>query len=288
MNSITEKYTQIYTDFLIALHQSAVVLDLADGILAEFPENLPEKLAKPYNHVLTSIFRQIAEYEDRGEKFGLKIEFPEDSSLESFITLVLIHINAGYDGKIDFARASISQRLIMTFAHVDAFMADIMRIVCEVQPKVMMSKKNVTIESVLSSGSWDALVEKLIDDYITEFGLENIITRIGHLNERLKLNLFIDNEDLQLIGEAEKLRHAFVHNGGRVSALLMQRLKRNDMIIGSEIHIDEKYMDALHRAVVNLSAEIYKKIAIKYLDVNLDENPIPIWTTGVDYKLEKS
>lgn len=288
MKNIIEKYTQLYTDFLVVLYQSAVVLDLADTILDEFPDNLPENIAQPYNQILSSIFRKTSVYENENEKFGLRVEFPGGSELESFIALVLIHINAGHDEKIDFNRATISQRLIMLFAHFDAFLADSLRVVGEVEPKVMMSKKNITIEKVLSSGNWDVLVEKIVDDYITEFGMGSIVTRINYLNKRLKLNLRIDDEDLDLINEAENLRHAFVHNGGRVSSLLMRRIKRNDLVIGSEIHIDEKYMDTVHRAIVNLSAEVYKRIATKYLGIDLDESSMPIWTTGVDYKTEKN
>jgi len=274
-------YLQKYNDFVKSLDQIDVITNLTSSLLDNFPENLPESISKPYNQALSQIFEQIASLENKNVNAPLIIEFGESTEqLRPFIALVLAHLNTNPEGNIDFQKAITAQHLIMIFAHLDAFMSDSMRIICYTQPRVMSSQKNVTWENILKAGNWDSLRDKLIDEFVSEFVKPNVASRIELLKSKLGLKIEISEKELSLLDEAENIRHSFVHNGGRVDTKFANNIKRNDMVIGSEIRVEKDYLDAVFHAAINLSASIFQQVCEKFLKIDFEKNPLPIWTMG--------
>lgn len=276
-------YLDQYNDFVVSLHQTSVIAKLASTLLEEFPNNLPTKVAQPYNDTLTSLMERIVELEEKGgdTKFGLHIEYNE-SNLSPFIFLVLTHLQSNPESPIDFKQAITSQNLIMIYARLDAFMADSMRIICATEPRVMICQKNLSWESIIKSKNWEDLIGGLIDEFVSDFVQPTVASRIEYLNKRIGLDLQFSDDEVQLLEEAENLRHAFVHNGGKVDKQLMKRIGRDDLVLGSEIFVDDDYMEAVFRSAMNFGAALFTSVLKKFLKHNFEDEPLPIWTTGVN------
>jgi hypothetical protein len=282
-----DAYLQKYNDFIISLNQVDVITNLSSSLLENFPENLPGNISKPYNEALAQVVQQIADLESKNSKFPLKIEFGESmENLRPFIALVLTHVQANPEGNIDFQKAITAQHLIMICAHLDAFMSDSMKVICYSQPRVMSSPKNMAWENILKAENWDALIDKMIDDFVSEFVKPSVISRVEFLKTKLGLKIQIDEKELKLLEEAENIRHAFVHNGGRVDTKFAKNIGRQDLVIGSEIQVEKNYLDMVFSVSVNLGASIFNQVCEKFLKIDLEKNPLPVWTTGKDFVSE--
>lgn len=279
---ITE-YTQKYFDFIIALNQSLVITQLSVKLLHDFPNNLPDVLATPYHQTLASIIERLSKAEDEHHIIDLNLEFINDEShIAPFITLVIAHAQIYQGETIDFNKAITAKQLVMIFAHLDAFMADSLRMICRIQPQVMKSSKTVTWETMIDAGTWDSLLDIMIDSYVADFVKPNVAKRVEFMSRQLGLLITISQKETKLLEEAENLRHCFVHNGGRVDSSLLKKLQRNDLILGSEIHIDTEYLEEIYRIAFNLAGHIFKSISEKFLGFDSEKNILPVWTTGVN------
>jgi len=277
-----DEYLRKYNDFVVTLHQTSVITHLSLVTLKDFPHNLPEKISIPYNGILDYLSEQIAMAEKGIDKFSLKINFEEPvAEIKPFIILVLMHVQANKNQPIDFQKAITAQHLIMIFAHLDAFMADSMRVMCQTQPRIMASQKKYNWENIIEAGNWNTLINNLIDEFVSDFGQPNTVSRIERLKTQFGLEIRADQNEINLLDEAENLRHSFVHNGGRVDSTLIKRLGNNNLVIGAEIQLSKDYLDAVFRAAVNLGASIFENVAKKFLKIDLEKNPLPIWTTGI-------
>lgn len=278
---MNDVYFQKYNDFVNSLNQIDVISNLTSTLLINFPENLPDSISQPYNQALSQIMQQIASVEKEHSIRPLVIEFDESMEhLRPFIALVLAHLNTSPETNIDFQKAITAQHLIMIFAHLDAFMSDSMRIICYAQPRVMISQKSVTWENILKAGNWEALTEKMIDEFVSEFVKPNVASRVEFLKSKIGLKIEISDKELLLLDEAENIRHSFVHNGGRVDTKFSKNIKRDNLVIGSEIQVDKSYLDAVFHSAVNLSASLFQQVCEKFLKIDLEKNPLPIWTMG--------
>jgi glucose-6-phosphate isomerase len=153
----------------------------------------------------------------------------------------------------------------MVLAHVDGFMADVLRTVCRTCPHVLRrGDKKLTWHSIIASGSWDALVEQLVEDYTLSHGMKSVPKRLDALKGELGVDVALAPEARETLLEAEQVRHIFIHNGGRVSAEFLKRTSRTDLSIGQYFPLTLDYLDKAHGAAMQLVDGLFRAISSKY------------------------
>jgi len=278
-------YKEIYENFVISLNQSMTVTRFARHYLDNFPNKLPSDTREAFERELSKIAQlTIDSLEESGnEKVDLRLEFPSGDDLAPLVILAYTHMNFGISVEdINFDRITLSQRLIMIFAYMDAFLGDTIRIICRVEPSILKTNKKFTWETIINFRDYDAIFERMVDEFSYDFGWKNIFGKIEFLLERIGLEIPISEEDLRNLLIAENIRHAFIHNGGKVSQVLMDKFPgKFDSTVGDQIPIDEKYIRDLEEAVLNLGGSIFTSVCEKFysIDPHNTEN-VSIHRTG--------
>ena len=172
--------------------------------------------------------------------------------------------------EMDFSRILNSQALVMLFAHLDAFMADRMRSICRVRPEVLKCDKKMEWSDIVSSGSWDKLMDQMIEEYVYTFGWRSVKKRIDFLNKQIGLAIDFSDSDSTLIEDFENIRNVIIHNGGKVSQEYIDRSGRADLSIGSPIPVALEDVRKVFKATGGLGQAIFKAIAKKFYN---QDNP---------------
>lgn len=265
-----EEYRERYLDFLLSLNQIDVVSVISSLLLADFPNKLPKEPREVYE----DIARQLEGVRSTQE---LELSF-QDRRLAS---LVMVHIISKEDARVtpvDFYHVVIRQQIIMIFAYLDAFIADSVRVICRCHPGVLRSQKSVTVDKVISTGAWDNLMTELIDDYVREFNAPNVAKRLQHMKKQLGVRIHLTPKDIEFLDEAEHIRHAFVHNGGRADTNFLKKVKRVKLTVGELIVPEYEYVVHLHELAVNLGADIFGSVCENHLGVKVGANNT-VWQT---------
>lgn len=106
----------------------------------------------------------------------------------------------------------------------------------------------------------------MADDYAFQIGVK------GNLKEKVQalgkhgIEPGIPTQDLDILTEAEQIRHLILHNGGKVSTEFLRRTKRTDVKLGEDLPLPIEYTLPCFGAGTNLVAAIYTATALKYFD----------------------
>lgn len=270
-------YRDMYHTYNLSVSQTRVLTILAEEVVKEFPKRLPEHLRGPLRRNLEELgraFKAVRTSQIRGEPAPERVEIKledldqgeyRDDLLFSVLTMygALAELGAS-SPDVDFERLLYSQELVMLLAHLDAFMADSLRVICEVRPEVLRSSKQMGWDTILSLGGWYELLDYLIEEYVYEFGWKSFPKRVEFLRERLGLSIECPECDLELLEKAENIRHIVVHNGGRVSQEYIARTGRNDLVIGESVPVTLEYVDDVAAATRLLASDLFLGVSKKF------------------------
>jgi len=292
-------YQKIYEDFLLSFYQTEIVSRLGLITLKNYPNNLPDKTRDVLlrdKHEMMKLIVQSGSLKNSGKTAASPVESrnndlqtmtkTEEDMMrlgfgELFIPSLMAettlakqgHLNGYGPQNLHFDRIVNSQRLAMHYAYLDAFMGDSLRAVLTLQP-LLTSEEKVDAKVVLGLGSWDAVIQYLIETYVYRVGWKTITERISFFKERLGLDLKINDELLGTLRDGEQLRNMIIHNAGRVNSEYKKRSKNNDIKIGEIIPIDDKYMRKVIGAIEVIAGDIRRQINIKFFK-DTDEKLLP-------------
>jgi hypothetical protein len=167
---------------------------------------------------------------------------------------------------LDFKNLLHAQQLVMIFAHLDAFMADTLRTICQVRPDVLKSQRKVEWETILNCGDWDQVVAFLTDQYIFEHGWGPLRRRIQALSKELGLEVRVPETDLEFLDSLEHLRNVIVHNGGKASREYLEKTA-SDLEIGDMVSVDPALIDQTFQQALLLGGEICAAVAAKFFSI---------------------
>ena len=168
---------------------------------------------------------------------------------------------------IDFERLLYSQSLVMAFAHIDAFMGDSLRTIYQVCPQALSSNKKVDIADILSCGTWQNLIDSLIERYVFEIGWKSVAKRVEFLRDKLGIIIDYPESALELLGRAEEIRNITLHNGGRVSDEYLARTQETNVSVGDLVPITYEYVSEVSSEAMFLAGELFVGIAKKFFGV---------------------
>jgi hypothetical protein len=268
-------YTRAVRGFKFSIYRTLVMTRVADDILAGWPESLPDRLKGPLAEgrreysklVLAFINREIPqdEFEARREQLLAEWEKVEGRRPLLGATVLMYFSNpeaASQD--IDFRRIVVSQGVVMICAHIDAFLADTVRAICRTRPEVLKgSGKTMEWASIIEAGSWDRLLESLIERYVYDFGFPPIPQRIKTL-AGMGLDITVEERVLKVVDEGEALRDIVVHDAGIASRKYLSRTKRSDLRVGELVAITLDEVQALGNAAVSLGEGVADATADKF------------------------
>lgn len=278
-----ETYKKTYHSYELSVNQTRVLTIVAAQVLEDFPKKMPKHLRAPMARDFKELGRLVVT-----AKFGRQtkqkktkpkeIKFSLSSHLTDHVmAMYLAQLNLDMPrAELDFGRLLCSQELVMLFAHLDAFMADSLRIVCQARPEVLKSDRKMDWATILSCGGWEELLNRLAEQHVFAFGWQSLPERIEYLNDRLGLSLEGRGYDVKMLEEAANMRHVVVHNGGRASQEYITRTGRNDLAVGEIVPVTPEYVDDVFASSRMLASELFRKVSEKFFDVD-DSDLRGVW-----------
>lgn len=234
-----QEYYRIYQTFDLSMNMARVVAKAADHLLQDFPTRLPEQLQAKL-HFGEEIFKgALADLvrSEPGERVRYVTAIVEESSrtldsyfddapgivepaLDVYLSAVLLGVPRE---TLLFGEQVYVQQLVMTFAYLDAFIADSVRAICQACPAVLKSRKTLDWATIVSIGNWEGLLQALVDRCVHEFGFRSVVERIDTMRSRFGLELDLGDRLMRVLEVGEMIRNLFVHNGGRVNQDFIDR-----------------------------------------------------------------
>lgn len=282
-SEVVQTYRARYDDFVISLVQTAAIREHSEWteeqwhalqrlVLSDY-DDLPALDPREEDEWLAF----LEEEPNDGEWVVSNLEHetrardPHSSALAALARI----IRSGHPLP-KFRRAVLSQQLIMIFAHLDSFIADSVRVICEALPDVLKSRdRKLEWERIINCGSWDELLEHLIEEYVARSDRGPVLDRIDNMKRTFGLDLRVDNRALGTLEVAENVRHAFVHSGGRADSSFLNRCKVEDMVPGTPINFRSATIDDVNRSALLAGTAIYGSVCTKFLGITDHERLHP-------------
>ena len=234
-----QEYYRIYQTFDLSMNMARVIAKAADHLLQDFPTRLPEQLQAKLHfgeEVFKGALADLVRSKPGEEKFYVAAIVDESSEildsyfddapgivepvLDAYLNAVLLGIPKE---TLLFGEQVYVQQLVMTFAHLDAFIADSVRAICQACPDVLKSSRKVDWATIVSIGNWEGLFQTLVDTYVYQFGFQSVVGRIDKMRSQFGLELDLDERLMRALEVGEMIRNLFVHNGGRVNQDFIDR-----------------------------------------------------------------
>lgn len=281
-----QSYRKTYYSYELSVNQTRVLTAVSGEVVKEFPNRLPEDLRKTLLTHMIDLARFLTKSEAEREEIPANVEDTpggldwggRKSKLFEhwvYMTIALGKIDASFKD-VDFERLLCSQELVMLFTHLNAFMADSLRAICQVCPEVLRSGKQINWATALSFRGRKELLNHLTERYVFDFGWESIPKRLEFLRSKLGLAIECPGSDLELIDTAENIRNVVVHNGGRVDQQYIDETGQNDLVIGELVPVTPEYVDRVFTATRLLVGELFIQVSKKFFHVE-DSKLMEVW-----------
>ena len=213
-------------------------------------------------------------------------------SSSAFLLMTSSPIKGKGKGRPDFTPALARIHLVMTVAHLDAFLTDSVRAVLLQKPEALASGKQIEWKTLIDLGSWEAVLDYLRDSYCFEFGVKPLDQRLTHLRERLGLDLAVDSEVTESLRYSEQLRHLVLHNGGMASVEFPRKTgeRSRNLKVGEPVMIDVAAVRATGKHVSSLAAAVFQAVSLRFFGVCPPRPPVgdvSAWAGGHSRRVDK-
>jgi len=272
--SSSDEYEKVYNAFRASTETTRLVNSLSIGIFENMPKNIfgmffeqGTKDLVDFLSSLTLIFSDQKRLdtlpEDEKAEFEKELELryniqSEPTSFEIFsenlFDLLSIELLENIDDavlfrQINFEQIFSSQKLVMLFAHLDAYLSDSLDIIC---------KKEIKVSNLKS------MQEQMVENFVTLFDRGSIKTRLHSLKRNLKIKLDIETEILEKVYFAEQVRHIYIHNAGKIDRRFIKYTKRKNLKEGEIFSLSKEFVNEIHEIIKNLVDEIHKQIRERF------------------------
>lgn len=272
-------YQTKYWKYELSANQTRLLNQMCGYIFDQFPNRIPKELKEGWLKNLTSvheIFEKLIKMNETKISESIDIDQNEyfeknkDNLLSSIfnnqlsVFLAMFNIGIRDKFKIDFEQLLFAQELVIQLAHIESFMVDSLKTISILRPETLKCNKKINWDKVIELGSWEKILENLIEDYTYEFGMKSINEQIEFLQEKYNMNLGLTTNEIAIFKEAENIRHIIVHNGGRVSKEFIDKTNNKNYQIGDYIPISANFVINAVNAFLFLASELYHAISKKF------------------------
>ncbi len=293
---IRKEYEEMFENFLSFMLKNNIVFNVSSSLFENFPEKLPESIKnnfeifidefpeeegtlKKHNNKIKKLRKQIIEEVKKNPDMNvedlqkIKQVFEEMLLPEKVITVGLLIFLAILDPDLftnknikkilteDFRNAIYSRQLIMIIAHLEAFIIDSVKIICKACPQKLMRNNKIEYKKILSENiNKQELIEILTDDLIEKLGCNVSIKKsVEILEKEFKIDVS-NKKQLLVLGEAEEIRHLYIHKGGKIDRKFTEKINR-DLKKGKKYQIKKDDLKEYYNQSIFLGTEIFDKIS---------------------------
>ncbi|HVS81248.1 MAG TPA: hypothetical protein VHE60_05905 [Pyrinomonadaceae bacterium] len=276
-----ETYRGVFKNFGTAMSQIEILTFVGNETIKDFPSNLPLSLKDPLlagMRQMSNVIGVVLKASESGKRLRKSIAASDSDPtkgklLESVVTLIISSADVTKPKKlsksfqIGFERLLGSQKLVMSFAYLDAFMADTLRAVCAARPEILKSAKKIDWATALGFEKKDDLIVHLVERYVYDFGWLTLSKRLEFLRKEFGLDIAPPEKEIELLHWAENIRHVAVHNGGRVSAEFIERTGKTELVLGEFVPIEFDELEKMIIAVRLLAGDLFTSVSKKFFGV---------------------
>ena len=284
-----QDYYKSYLAFDLSICHLTVETQAAYSILDDFPNRLPESWQErisTFDKALDDSMVEMLRRKHLGDLITtdeILAQVPDIFSDEAPGLLSAI-FHAYVDGfllghrstkeSIQFVERLYEQQIIMALAYLDAFIANTIRVICRLRPETLKSKRKIEWETVIEAQNWQGIIDRLVEEYVYEFGWQSIVSRIARMEELFGLTFGLPPRITQTLEIAELVRNLLMHNGGVVSQEFLDRTKP------MRLELDEELM-AGHSWVWAVFAPSYADRNISSLELGIKLEVRPEFAEGL-------
>jgi len=179
-----------------------------------------------------------------------------------------------------------SQRVIMAYAHLEAFLANTVRAICCAQPGHLKRRKAMAWEDILQAGSVADIAVAMIEELVLEFTHQSFKDQIACLREHFGLELTVSPEVEMELNQGAIDRNLLVHNGGRVNQAYRKATGRTDLKIGAWLPVPEARAHVVSQLSAALGEDVFIRVAEKCF--SKQEDGLALTSSGVVTALGRS
>jgi hypothetical protein len=278
------EYKATYLNLQSAIIQARIVGLASTESLKGFPKRLPPEVRRTVVSQLREFTQQLGEAVNALQESGEASRRIEDAAeadrsrlFSPTLQLFMLQVLRGRPiAEIDFDFVLNDMQLVLLLAYFEGFLSDSLKAACSQDIRTLYSGRKMSIERVLSSGNWEGLVARVIDDFAYESGWKALPERLLFLTSELGLDLQLLQAELDELKETELLRNLVVHNGSRVSQEYLDRTSRRDRHLGETVLVSGESVEKLTHLLQRLASDVYTAISTKFFKVSLPELGV-IW-----------
>lgn len=261
-----------YKLFCRSLLASRIMAKIALVSTDELPINLPNQLKIAYRESLLKTRDKVSKeglpwkkVDDRTWVANPRLEVSDeyDISNDIFDLLDLIE-SEDKENTLTLEDQITSQLWVSTFSHLDSFMTDVLGVILLSENRMLKCNKTITWETIINSGNYENVIEHMISNYTSEFGHLDIRTKLNFWNDRLGIDIGLSKKSLDYLYDWEQIRNLFVHTGGIVSAVYLDRVKSSPAKIGQRICVTVDTSFKLVNDVIDVGSALYHVVSKKY------------------------
>lgn len=238
----------------------------------ELPINLPNQLKIAYIESLLKTRDKVSKeglpwkrVDDRTWVANPRLEVSDDYDISNDIFDLLDLIESeDKEDTLTLEDQITSQLWVSAFSHLDSFMTDVLGEILLRENQMLKCNKTITWETIINSGNYDTLIEHLISNYTSEFGHMDIRTKLIFLNDRLGIDIGLSKKSRDYLYDWEQIRNLFVHTGGIVSAVYLDRVKSTPAKTGQRICVTVDTSFKLVSDIFDVGSALYRVVTKKY------------------------
>ena len=122
----------------------------------------------------------------------------------------------------------------------------------------------VDVREVLEAGSIDEFIQRYADKKVHELGYLGLGKLVEYLNNKIGLKFDTTLPDFQDACELVEVRNIIVHNAGQVSAVYLQRSRREDLQLGDLYPLSKNDVLVMTDKLNKVSGELDLQIVTKF------------------------
>lgn len=124
-----------------------------------------------------------------------------------------------------------------------AYVSDVLALVFQNRPETMKSAEMIRLDLILENDTMDELIGVLADKRVNDLAYKGMRELSSHLSDRLGLQLFGSQKDLERAADIVEIRNLIVHNRGTINSTFLKKMSKPLGKLGEQVKIEE---DALY------------------------------------------
>ena len=205
------------------------------------------------------------EYKNRPDELKLIADQNNKKLFVSSSVIVDFHIS-----NLTKKELIIGLKMIFVYMHtiIDEFILDSIKTTMFLNPDSLKSKEQITFEDVINSGSYDSLIDYLVNKKLNKLGRDSYLAKIEYLTKggiEPDIDKCFWKDDMILFCE---IRNSLIHSKGEFSKSNIDKLKgtkyKEIYNIGDNVKLSEEIIEEQYRLLELVANSLYRVVCKKF------------------------